>query len=225
MDYSEILKTLESLADPKAVEGMARFGITPDKAYGISMPNLRKLAKGIKKDHALAEQLWLSGSRESRILAAMIDDPKLVTEEQMERWADEFTYWEICDQVCMNLFEKIPLAWQKAVEWGLREDEPHKRAGFALMACLAWHDKKAIDEQFEPFFPVIRHGATDGRNMVKKAVSWALRNIGKRNRNLNARAITTAEAIQQIDSKPARWIASDTLRELRGEAVQKRLKG
>jgi 3-methyladenine DNA glycosylase AlkD len=224
MDYSEILRTLESLSDPKAVEGMARFGITPDKVYGVSMPNLRKLAKGIKKDHALAESLWLSGSREARILAAMTDDPKQVTEEQMEHWASEFTYWEICDQVCMNLFEKIPLAWQKAVEWGSREDESHKRAGFALMACLAWHDKKARDEQFEPFFPVIKQGSTDGRNMVKKAVNWALRNIGKRNRKLNARAIATAEEIHKIDSKVAKWVASDAIRELKSESVQRRLK-
>lgn len=223
MEYSEILDHLESLADPKAVEGMAKFGITPEKAYGVSMPVLRDIAKGMRKSHELAQWLWLNGSRETRILASLVDDPKLVTEEQMERWASEFDYWEICDQVCMNLFQKIPLVWQKASEWSSREDESHKRAAFVLMSRLAVKEKKAPDEQFEAFLPLIKREADDDRNMVKKAISWALRQIGKRNLNLNAKAIETAEEIQKMDSKAAKWIASDTLRELRSDKIKQRL--
>ena len=224
MEYSEILDQLESLANPKAVAGMARFGITPEKSYGISMPMLRHVARGIGKNHELAGWLWLNGSRETRILASLIDDPGLVTEEQMERWAGKFDYWEICDQVCVNLFRKTRFVWQKTVEWSSREDESHKRAAFVLMTRLAVSDKKAPDEQFEPFFPLIKREAGDERNMVKKAVNWALRQIGKRSLNLNALAIETAEEIRQMNSKTAKWIASDALRELESEAVQKRLR-
>ncbi len=223
MEYNEILDQLESMADPKMVAGMARFGITPQKAYGVSMPDLRHMAKGIGTNHELAGWLWLNGSREARILASLIDDPKLVTEEQMEKWAEEFDYWEICDQVCVNLFRKTSLVWQKAIEWSGREDESHKRAGFVLMTRLAVSDKKASDEQFAPFFPLIIREANDERNLVKKAVNWALRQIGKRNLNLNAKAIEVAEEIGQMSSKTAKWIASDALRELKSEAVQKRL--
>lgn len=224
MEYSEILDHLESLANPQNVEGMARFGITPEKAYGVSMPALKDMAKGMRKSHELAQWLWLNGSRETRILASLVDDPKLVTEEQMERWASEFDYWEICDQVCMNLFQKTPLVWQKVVEWSSREEEWHKRAAFVLMARLAVKEKKSPDEQFEAFLSLIKREAGDDRNLVKKAISWALRQIGKRNLDLNAKAIKTAEEIQRMDSKAAKWIASDTLRELRSEKIQQRLR-
>ena len=225
MQYEEILEQLKSLSDPKAVAGMTRFGITPENAYGISIPNLRKIAKEIGKDHSLAQQLWESGIREARILASMIDDPKMITEEQMEKWVGDFTYWEICDQCCMNLFEKTEFAYQKCFQWASREEEFVKRAGFVLMARLAVSDKKAADERFEEFLPTIMGGSTDERNYVKKAVNWALRQIGKRNLCLNAKAIETAIEIQQIDSKSARWIASDAIRELTSEAVQERLQG
>ncbi|MBM3132039.1 MAG: DNA alkylation repair protein [Chloroflexi bacterium] len=224
MDYSEIIEHLESIANPRAIEGMAKYGITPDKAYGVSIPDLRAIAKGIGTNHELAHWLWLNGSRETRILAAMIDDPAQVTEAQMERWAGEFTYWEICDQCCINLFGRMPLAWKKAVEWSSREEESFKRAAFVLMARLAVTEKEAPDDRFEPFLPLIVSEASDGRVMVKKAVNWALRQIGKRNLNLNARAIATAEAIRKLDSKSARWVASDALRELKSEAVQSRLR-
>ncbi len=224
MEYSEFLDQLESLANPEAVRKMAKYGITPDKAYGVSIPDLRGIADVIEKNHELAGWLWLNGSRETRILAGMVDDPLQVTEEQMERWAGEFDYWEICDQCCMNLFEKTPLAWQKAVEWSGREDESHKRAGFVLMARLVVSDKKAADEKFEPFLQLITKEAGDDRNLVKKAINWALRQIGKRNLNLNARAIETAEGIKAMDSRAAKWVASDALRELKSEAVQKRLR-
>ncbi len=223
MRYEKIIEQLKYLSDPKAVTAMKRFGITPENAYGISIPNLRKIAKEIGKDHSLAQGLWASGIREAMILASMIDDPKIVTEEQMEKWVSDFTYWEICDQCCMNLFEKTEFAYQKCFQWASREEEFVKRAGFVLMARLAVSDKKAADEKFEEFLPVIKSGSTDERNYVKKAVKWALRQIGKRNLCLNAKAMETAREIQKIDSKSARWIASDAIRELTSAAVQDRL--
>ena len=223
MQYSDIIQKLKSLSDPEAVKGMGRFGINPENTYGVSIPNLRKIAKEAGENHNLAQQLWASNIHEARILASMIDEPKMVIEEQMEVWVKDFDSWDVCDQVCMNLFEKVPIAWKKIIDWSEREEEFVKRAAFALIACLAWHNKKAEDKKFIELFPVIIQGATDERNLVKKAVNWALRNIGKRNLNLNKAVINTAKEIQRIDSKAARWIASDALRELTGEAVQKRL--
>jgi len=223
MQYDDILKKLKSLSDPKAVEGMARFGINPENTFGVSIPNLRKMAKETGRDRALAQQLWASGIHEARILASMVDNPKMVTEEQLERWVKDFDSWDVCDQCCMNLFEKTKFAYQKAVEWSSNDKEFIKRTGFVLMARLAVSDKKADDKQFEPFLPIIKRESTDNRNFVKKAVNWALRQIGKRNLNLNGKAIETAEEIQEIDSKSARWIASDALRELTSQAVLERL--
>jgi 3-methyladenine DNA glycosylase AlkD len=223
MQYDDILKKLKSLSDPKAVEGMARFGINPENTFGVSIPNLRKMAKETGRDRALAQQLWASGIHEARILASMVDNPKMVTEEQLERWVKDFDSWDVCDQCCMNLFEKTKFAYQKAVEWSSNDKEFIKRTGFVLMARLAVSDKKADDKQFEPFLPIIKRESTDNRNFVKKAVNWALRQIGKRNLNLNGKAIETAEEIQEIDSKSARWIAADALRELTGQAVLERL--
>lgn len=179
MQSDDILKRLKSLSDPRAVEGMAKYGITPERTYGVSIPNLRKIAKETGKDHELAKKLWESNIRETRILACMTDDPEMVSEEQMENWVKDFDYWEICDQCCMNLFEKTKFAYQKSIEWSSRDEEFVKRAGFVLMARLAFSDKKADDERFEKFFPIIKREATDNRNFVKKAVNWALRQIGK----------------------------------------------
>lgn len=225
MQYDEILEKLKSLSNPEAVLGMARFGINPENAYGISIPNLRKMAKQIGRDHVLAEQLWSSGIHEARILACMIDDPNMVTEAQLERWVRGFESWDVCDQCCSNLFDKTEFAYQKAIEWSERGEEFVKRAGFVLMAALSVHDKKADAGRFEQFFPIIKREATDGRNFVKKAVNWALRQIGKRNRTLNKIAIEVANEIRQIDSKAARWIADDALRELTSDKVQRRLRG
>lgn len=224
MQYDDILKRLKSLSDLRAVEGMAKYGITPERTYGVSIPNLRKIAKEIGKDHELAQKLWESDIRETRILASMIDNPETVTEEQMEGWIKDFDYWEICDQCCQNLFIKTDFAYQKAVDWSGRDEEFIKRAGFALMAWLAFKDKKAKDEQFEKFLPIIKREATDNRNFVKKAVNWALRQIGKRNLNLNRKAIETAKEIQKIESKSAKWIAQDAIKELTSDAIQERLK-
>ncbi len=224
MHISDILEHLESLADPGALEGMARYGIGTQRAFGVKVPHLRKLAKRIGTDHALAGQLWDAAYRETRILASMVDDPAQVTEEQAEAWAADFADWEVCDQCCMNLFAYLPFARRKAVEWAAREEEFVKRAGFALMARLAVSDKQAGDEVFEAFLPIIRREAGDGRNFVRKAVNWALRQIGKRNLALNAKAIATAEEIARMEAKSARWVASDALRELTGEKVQERLR-
>lgn len=222
--YDEIVKKLKSLSNPKAVAGMARFGINPENTYGVSIPNLRRMAKQIGKDHALAQQLWASGIHEARILAGMIDEPKVVTEKQMEKWVRDFDSWDVCDQVCSNLFDKTSSAHNKAREWSKREEEFVKRAGFVMMAALSVHDKEAKDEAFLKLLPIIKRESTNNRNFVKKAVNWALRQIGKRNINLNKEAIKTAKEIQEIDSKPARWIAADALRELKSEAVQRRLR-
>lgn len=224
MQLDEILNRLKSQSDSKAISGMARFGINPENTYGVSTPKLRSLAKEIGKDHALAKQLWASGIHEARILASMIDDPEEVTEKQADAWAGDFDSWDVCDQCCMNLFDKTTLAIQKAVEWSTAEEEFVKRAGFVLMARLAVSDKKAGDEVFVEFFPIIKRECVDERNYVKKAVNWALRQIGKRNRNLNKIAIKTVNEINKINSRSAKWIASDALRELKSEAVQNRLR-
>ena len=224
MQYADIIKKLKSLSDPKAVEGMARFGINPENTFGVSVPNLRAIAKEAGKNHVLAQQLWASGIHEARILASMIDDPRMVTEEQMESWVKDFDSWDVCDQCCMNLFDKTSFAYGKAAEWSTKEEEFIKRAGFAMMACLASHDKNAANKQFEPFFPVMKREATDNRNFVKKAVNWALRQVGKRNLDLNKKAVETAREIQEIDAKSAKWIAADAIRELTSQAVLERLK-
>jgi 3-methyladenine DNA glycosylase AlkD len=219
----EILDRLHSLANPENVAGMARYGISTQNTLGISIYTLRPLAKEIGRDHELALGLWESGIHEARILACYIDDPNQVTEDQMERWALDFDSWDVCDQVCSSLFDHTPYAYLKALTWSERDEEFVKRAGFVLMAALSVHDKKAPDERFEQFFPIILREATGERNYVKKAVNWALRQIGKRSRYLNGLAIETARQIQHIDSPAARWIASDALRELSGDKVQKRL--
>ncbi len=221
----KIVKELQSLSDPEAVKGMARFGISSENTYGVAIPELRRIAKSHRKNHQLALELWSSGIHEAKILASMVDDPVSVTEAQMESWVKGFDSWDVCDQTCMNLFDKTPFAYDKAVEWAERDGEFEKRAGFALMACLAWHDKEAKDDKFRPFFKIILNNSTDARNYVKKAVNWALRQVGKRNRTLNRDAVSTARKIKTIDSKSARWIAADAIRELTGEAVQNRLKG
>ena len=220
----EVLKKLKAKARPDQLEGMARYGMVAERRLGVSVPDMRKIAKELGRDHNLALELWKKGVPEARILAAMIDEPENLTEKQMENWVKDINSWDVCDQVCANLFEKTSLAWKKILDWSEREEEFVKRTAFALIACLAWHDKEAEDEKFIKLFPVIRRGATDERNFVKKAVNWALRNIGKRNPNLNKTAIKAAKEIQRIDSKASRWIASDAIRELESESVQRRLR-
>jgi 3-methyladenine DNA glycosylase AlkD len=223
MKFEDIIRELESLSSPEDVEGRARFGINSQRAYGVRIPELRRITRRTGKNHELAEKLWKYGYSETRIMASMIEDPQLVTEDQMEKWALEFDSWDVCDQCCMNLFRKTPFAYKKISEWSKRDEEFVKRAAFTLIATLAVHDKKADDETFQQFFPIIIRESIDDRNFVKKAVNWALRQIGKRNLNLNNKAIAIARDIQKIDSKSAKWIATDALRELMSDKVQKRI--
>jgi 3-methyladenine DNA glycosylase AlkD len=220
----DVLDKLQSMAQPDYLEGMAKYGMAVEQRLGVSVPDMRKLAKEIGKDHKLALDLWRTGIAEARIVAAMADDPDKLTEEQMEDWVKGINSWDVCDQVCMNLFEKNQLSWKKIVDWAEREEEFVKRTAFSLIACLAWHDKKVSDEKFLELLPVIIRGATDERNFVKKAVNWALRNIGKRNLSLNEAAINTARELKRLNSKAARWIASDAIRELESAAIQSRLR-
>jgi 3-methyladenine DNA glycosylase AlkD len=220
----QCLDELRRLGSRHNVEGMARFGIRTDVAYGVSKPKMDLLAKRIGRDHHLALQLWDSGVHDARILAGMVGEAKHVTAAQMDRWLRDFDNWDVCDGTCCHLFVRAKPAWQKAAQWSRRTHEFQKRAGYALMAYLAVHDKQAPDAQFLRLLPLIRRAATDDRNFVRKAVNWALRQIGKRNLKLNRAAIREAEAIRKLDSKPARWIAADALRELRSDAVQRRLR-
>lgn len=210
----KIISQLKLHANPDNVEGMKRYGISSYKTFGVSIPFLRGLAKQTGKNHELALALWNSGFHEARTLAGMVDEPSLVTSAQMDRWAGDFDSWDVCDQVCSNLFDKTPFAYEKAVKWSKSRKEFVRRAGYVMMAALSVHDKSAGDEKFTGFFPLITAGATDERNFVKKAVNWAVRQIGKRNLNLNKKAIALAKKIQMLDSKSARWIAADALREL-----------
>jgi 3-methyladenine DNA glycosylase AlkD len=223
MTIKEILTRLELLGSSANVAGMARFGIVAKKAFGVSAPKLKFLSKEIGKDHSLTEQLWRTGIYDARILAAFIDDPKLVTEKQMESWVKDFDNWAICDGVCIHLFRKTPFAWKKAKAWSKRKEEFVKRAGFTLFATLAVHDKQADDKKFLQLLLIIKRESKDERNGVKKAVNWALRQIGKRNIELNKKAIRIALEIKKVDAPAARWIAGDALRELTSNAVKKRL--
>ncbi|KKQ48220.1 MAG: hypothetical protein US95_C0026G0003 [Candidatus Woesebacteria bacterium GW2011_GWB1_38_5] len=226
MNYQEIIDKLKTYKNPKNVEGMARFGINPKNTLGVSIYILRPLAKEIQKNssytkspedlHQLAIQLWDSKIHEARILAGFIDIPAMITDAQMDEWVADFDSWDVCDQVISNLFDKSPFAYKKAYEWSKRIPEFEKRAGFAMMAALAVHDKKAPDGKLMKFFPVIIRESTDERNFVKKAVNWALRQIGKRNTNLREKSIKVAEDIikNYPNSRSAQWIGKDAIREL-----------
>jgi 3-methyladenine DNA glycosylase AlkD len=223
MQFKEVLDKLKTLANPEAVDKMKSYGITANNTYGVSIPDLRALSKEIGKNHSLALKLWSSGIHDARLLATLIDDPKKVTEQQMENWVQDCNSWDICDQCANNLFRKTQFAYQKVAEWSSRKEEFVKRTGFSILASLAVHDKKKEDKEFIKFFEIIKREATDERNFVKKAINWALRQIGKRNLNLNRQAIETATELKTIDSKSAKWIASDAIRELTSEKIQKRL--
>jgi 3-methyladenine DNA glycosylase AlkD len=224
VQYQEVIDTLHALGAPENLPGQARYGIDVSNSLGISAPKLRALAKKMGRSHDLALALWSSGIREARILAALTDEPAAVTEEQMEAWARDFASWEVVDTCCCNLFDRTRHAYSKAAEWSLREEEFVKRAAFSLMACLAVHDKKSADAIFESFFPLILRECCDYRNFVRKAINWALRQIGKRNLRLNELAIQVSLEMQRIDCRGAHWVASDALRELRSPAIQARLR-
>ncbi len=212
-DVNEIIEQLKALAIPENVKGMTRFGINPTNTLGVSMPKIRQLGRR-KKDHQIALGLWKTGIHEARILASIIDEPKLVTAQQMDAWTADFDSWDVCDQVCSNLYSKTPYAIDKAIEWSTSDLEFVKRAGFALMACIAVHNKQVEDIVFLRFLEIIESSSTDGRNFVKKAVNWALRQIGKRNAQLHVPALMTSRKLSRSSDKTARWIGMDAVREL-----------
>lgn len=224
MTLQEIFKKMQSYYNPRNLAGMARYGINVEKAFGVPAPVLRKMAREIRGDHALAERLWATGIHDAKNLAALSDDPKQVTEAQMERWACDFDSWDVVDGCCNNLFRKTEFAHCKAVEWTSRKEEYIRRAGFVLIACLAVHDKAASDAVFLRYLRLLKRGATDERNFVKKAVNWALRQIGKRNLALRDAAIKSGKEIQRLDSRAARWIAAGALRELTNEKTVARIR-
>jgi 3-methyladenine DNA glycosylase AlkD len=224
MHSSEVITELHSMADPAVVRSLSRFGLPTENALGISAPKLRALAKRIGKDHALSLKLWETGVPDARVLAALVGEPDQVSMRQMNRWASEFDSWGVCDACCGVLFVYSPHAMKMAFKWSRDKREYVKRAGFALMASMAVHQKSLADSAFVPMLRAIRAQSTDDRGFVRKAVNWALRQIGKRNLHLNSLAIETATKIHSIKSPAARWVASDALRELRSDAVQRRLK-
>lgn len=220
MIVNEIIKYLKTYKNIKNVQGMARFGINPSiPVLGVSLPVLRKLAKKIGKNHNMAQQLWKTKIHEARLLAGLIENPKQITESQMDTWVKDFETWDLCDTVCGALFDKTPFAYKKVRQWATHKKEFTRRAAFALLAWLSVHDKKATDEKFIKFFPLLKKYATDERIYVRKAVNWALRQIGKRNSFLRIRALVLAEEVAKIDSKSARWIATDALHELRNPKI------
>jgi 3-methyladenine DNA glycosylase AlkD len=219
-----VTRELKKLADPKVRAKLAYFGVNATKAYRISAPVLHAFARHIGKDQALAEQLWSTGIHEARILAALIGEPEKISAAQMDRWVRNFSSWDVVDTACCYLYAEAKPAWDKIYEWSSRRAEFEKRAAFSLAAYLSYKDKSAQDAQFERFLSIIEREAHDERNFVRKAVNWALRNIGKRDLYLNKAAILCAERIRQQDSRAARWIAADALRELKSDAVQKRLR-
>lgn len=220
----EIVTRLRSLGNPADREGMLRFAVGNANALGIRAPVLKALARELGRHHELAKKLWATGIHEARHLAVFIEEPARVTEAQAERWLRDFDSWDTCDGCCLYLFVYLPFAWKKVFEWSRRKREFEKRAAFSLAAVLAVHDKAAPDQKFLRFLPVIKRESRDERNFVRKAVNWALRQTGKRNLRLNGAAIRTAQEIRRIDSRAARWIASDALRELTNPAVQTRLR-
>jgi 3-methyladenine DNA glycosylase AlkD len=224
MTCNEIIIAIRALGNPDSLAEIQRVGIPTENALGVSLWKLRRMAKQIGTDHALALELWATGLLEARLLATMVEDPEQLTDEQVEAWALDLDCWAVCDQFATDLLDRTPFAIPKAYAWSEREEEFVKRAGYAIMAALAVHDKALANEEFIRFLEPIRREATDDRNFVKKAVNWALRNIGKRNRALNAAAIEAAREIDLIDSRAAHWIAKDALRELTGEKLRIRLK-
>jgi 3-methyladenine DNA glycosylase AlkD len=220
-----VVAQLKARGSRRNLEGMARYGITARRAYGVPVSTLRPMAKRLGRDHELSRALRRTGVFEARILAALIADPARLTPAEMDRWAGEFENWADCDAACSNAFDRTPHAYRKAAQWARSKPEFVRRAGFSLMAALAVHDKDAPDRAFIAFLPLIEQAAGDDRNGVKKAVNWALRQVGKRNRALNRRAVACARRVARQGTRSARWVASDALRELEGPTVQARLQG
>ena len=220
-----VLAWMKKSAKKSVRDGMARYAIPSDRAFGISIGDLRKYAKALGRDHALAQALWDTEHYEARLLATFIDDATAVTAAQMERWCKAFDSWAIADTACFHLFARTPHAWAKVERWAVRKDEFVKRAAFALLASLVLHDKQATEAAFVRGLELVENAASDERNFVKKAVNWALRTVGKRNAALNKEAIAVAKRLAARDDAASRWVGKDALRELTSPAVAKRLAG
>jgi 3-methyladenine DNA glycosylase AlkD len=217
------LEALEAMSTKRDRDNLKRFGITANKAFGVSMTNMQKLAKGLGRNHELAAALWKTGWYEARMLTSFVDDPARVTSAQMDRWCRDFDNWGICDTVCFQLFDRTAHAWRKVDEWHDKRGEFVKRAAFALLASLALHDKRAGDEPFINGLALIEHAASDDRNFVKKGISWALRLIGRRNRSLNTHAVSVSRRLAASQDAAARWIGKGALKELTSPMVMRRL--
>jgi len=223
MHVHDVMRRLEAMGDPKLAKGMSRFGVDGGKALGIRVPALRALAKDLKTDHDLALALWATGVHEARLLAPMVAETAMVTEELADAWVGDLDAWDVCDGLCFEILRYTPFARSKALEWAESEEEYVKRAGFALMAGIAIADKEAPDDAFIAFLEAVEREAQDDRHFVKKAVNWALRQTGKRNAALNRRALAAARRLRKSPSRAARWVGADAERELASEAVQRRL--
>ena len=217
MQTDEILREMRILAKPAAREGMAHFGIDASSALGLNVPTVRAIAKRIGKDQTLAEELWETGVHEARWLASMVADPNKITRSTMDRWTRDFNSWDVCDACCCGLFDRTPFVWQKIPKWAANNREYIRRAAFSTLACAAVHLKAADDQPFLDGLVLVEKYAFDDRNFVRKAVNWALRNIGKRNARLLPAAIACAQSIRAQNTKSARWIAADALREFRAK--------
>ena len=222
--FKQVLKELKSKAKPQNVAGMKKYRMDGEKRLGISIPELRKMAKRIDINHQLALKLWETEIPEAMILASMTASTEEITAGQLETWVKDLHSWDVCDQLCMNLLRNLDFITDKVYEWVNRDEEFVKRCAYAAIAELARHKKDADDDFFIQFFPLIKNGSTDERNFVKKAVSWALRNIGKRNQRLNKKASALAKELGELDSQAASWISKDVIKKLTREKVQQRLK-
>jgi 3-methyladenine DNA glycosylase AlkD len=222
-DVDTVVASLKRLANKRTRDGLGRYGIPSDNALGVTIGAIQKLAKSIGRDHALAEALWQTGWYEARLLASFVDDAERVTPAQMDRWCRDFDNWGICDTVCFALFDRSPHAWRKVPKWAGRRSEFEKRGAFALLACLALHDKNATDDAFLPFLPLIERAATDNRNFVKKAVNWALRAVGGRSAALNAAAVAVSRRLARSPDATAKWVGKDALRQLTSPVTTRRL--
>jgi 3-methyladenine DNA glycosylase AlkD len=220
----EVIATLKRLATKKTRDGMARYGIPSDNALGVTMGDMQKLAKRLGRSHELALELWKSGVYEARMLASLVDEPEHVTPAQMDRWCKDFDSWAICDTVCFKLFDQSPHAFSRVAKWARSNAEFEKRGAFALLACLALHDRTAGDEFFARCLPLIERASTDERNFVKKGVSWALRGIGRRSFALNQVSVALARRLADSQDAAPRWIGKDALRELTRASIVQRLR-
>jgi 3-methyladenine DNA glycosylase AlkD len=224
MSVHDVLKLLKARSTAHDLANLKKFGITASKPLGVSMKNIQAIARVVGRDHALAEALWKTGHYEARMLASLIDVPSEVTPAQMDRWCRDFDNWGIVDTVCFKLFDQTPHAWSRVAKWATQRGEFQKRAGFAMLACLAGHDKSASDAQFLDGIRLIEEGAADDRDLVAKGVSWALRRIGTRNTHLHAQSLAAAERLAASGHRSARWVGKDALRDLSRPLVAKRLK-